>query len=195
MERKKLMVILSAVVFLGASTSLTYHITQQADINYYQGYRAFLKGQYKKAIPFYERAVRKGAKSQEVYKELAYSYLWTGRSKDSIRLFKDLILKEPGDSEMAYSLAQAYAWNEQYDKAIELLKGVLVERGSDKARKTLAEIYLWSGRPGQARIILEPLAQRYTEDTDIKLLWGKTLYYTGDSERASKIFEEMLQEE
>ena len=186
---------MSAVVFLGVSTSLAYHITQQADINYFQGYRFFLKGQYEKAIPFYEQAVKQGARSNEVYKELAYSYLWTGRSRDSIQLFKDLFLKEAGNPDMAYSLAQAYAWNKQYDKSIDLLRGLVRISGSEMARKKLAEVYLWSGRPEQARVVLEPMVQRYPEDTDIALMWGKSLYYTGESEKASKVFEEILKEE
>jgi len=42
-------------------TVFAYHFTQQADINYYQGHRFFLKGQYEKAIPFYETAIEEGS--------------------------------------------------------------------------------------------------------------------------------------
>jgi tetratricopeptide (TPR) repeat protein len=189
----KLTIIVSIVV-VTVFTSFVYHISQKADINYYLGHRFFVRGEYEKAIPLFERSAEEGSRRVETYKELAYSYLWTGRSERSIILFRDLAAESPGDSEIKFALADAYSWNRKYTEAIDILKGTLIDPGGLRPVKSLAEIYLWDGQPDKARLLLERLAHQYPEDLDIKMMWGKSLYYTGESEKASRVFEKILTE-
>jgi len=188
-------IIIIMCITLTALTAGTYHLTQQAEINYYQGHRLFLKGSYEQAIPFYVKSVEEGSTQRETYRELAYCYLWTGKSEKSIQLFKDVTAESPDDYKLRGSLAEAYSWNRNYTEAIEIFKDIVLKTDSTWAKEKLAEVYLWDGQPDKVKIIVEPLIENGTENNNIKLLWGKALYYTGESEKASKVFEELLEEE
>jgi len=187
-------IIISAISIVAFFTTFTYHLTQRADMSYYQGHRLFLKGKYAKAESHYTKAIEEGSTRRETYEELAYCYLWTGNSERSIQLFQDIVVWDPDDLEIKISLARAYSWNRRYREAIGILKGIVLTTDSDRAKKTLAEVYLWNGQPKESKIILEPLVKRYPDDQGLKLLWGKALYYTGDPEKASRVFEEVLKE-
>ena len=192
--RQRIIIILT-VIIITFLTAFTYHYTQQSDINYFQGHRAFLAGKYVNAIPFYEIAIERGSDRIETYKELAYCYLWTGKSEKSIQLFQDVLIKRPDDIKVKTALAEAYSWNKNYIYSIKIFKEILLQTNSPKIKEKLAEVYLWDGQPEQAKIILEPLVVSDSDNFNIKLLWGKALYYTGESEKASKVFEGLLKEE
>ena len=49
--------IIILIPLIAALTTLTYHLTQQADMNYYQGHRLFLKGDFRQAIPFFQETL------------------------------------------------------------------------------------------------------------------------------------------
>ena len=189
---KRSITIVFIIILLTFLTAFTYHFTQQADINYYQGHRLFLKGNYEQAIPFYVKAAEEGSSRRETYKELAYCYLWTGKSEKSIQLFKNVAAQKPDDFKLKGSLAEAYSWNRNYAEAIKIYKEIIIRTNSLWAKEKLAEVYLWNGQPKEAKIILEPLVKNEPDNYKLKLLWGKTLYYTGESEKASKVFEGLL---
>ena len=192
---KRNITIIFIITLLTFLTAFTYHLTQQADINYYQGHRLFLKGNYEQAIPFYVRAVEEGSARMETYKELAYCYLWTGNSEKSIQLFNDIAAQRPDDFKIKGSLAEAYSWNRNYTEAIKIFKEIVLKTNSPWAKEKLAEVYLWNGQPKEAKMILESLVKRNPDNYNLKLLWGKSLYYTGESQKASEVFEGLLKEE
>ncbi len=192
---RKSIVIILIIILLTVLTAITYHFSQQADINYYQGHRLFLKGNYEQAIPFYVKAVEESSSRRGTYKELAYCYLWTGKSEKSIQLFKDAAAKNPDDYKLRGSLAEAYSWNRNYAEAIKIFKQIIIETNSSWAKEKLAEVYLWDGQPEEAKIILEPLVRQDPDNYNLNLMWGKALYYTGEGEKASKVFEGLLGEE
>ena len=189
---KRSIIIVFIIILLTFLTVFIYHFSQQADINYYQGHRLFLKGNYEQAIPFYVKAVEEGSSRRETYKELAYCYLWTGKSEKSIQLFEDVSTQKPDDYKIKGSLAEAYSWNRNYAEAIKIYKEIIIRTNSLWAKEKLAEVYLWNAQPKEAKIILEPLVKKEPDNYKLKLLWGKTLYYTGESEKASKVFEGLL---
>jgi len=43
------------LIGIAVTTTFIYHNTQQADINYYRGHKLFEKGEYDKAIKFYQK--------------------------------------------------------------------------------------------------------------------------------------------
>ncbi|MFC1479933.1 tetratricopeptide repeat protein [Candidatus Omnitrophota bacterium] len=192
---KRKIIITFVIILVTLSTAFTYHFTQQADINYYQGHRLFLKGKYEKAIPFYAKAIEEGSDGRDTYKELGYCYLWTGKSEKSIQLFEDVAAKKPDDYKIKDSLAEAYSWNRNYAEAIKIFKEIVIRTNSPGAKEKLAEVYLWNGQPEEAKMILESLVIKYPDNYKLQLLWGKALYYTGESEKASRVFEELLKEE
>ncbi|MFH1208290.1 MAG: hypothetical protein V1673_01865 [Candidatus Omnitrophota bacterium] len=48
----KSFIIIAALILTAAATTGAYHMTQQADICYYQGHDLFVKAQYKDAASF-----------------------------------------------------------------------------------------------------------------------------------------------
>jgi tetratricopeptide (TPR) repeat protein len=191
---RRFALIFGIFIALALLTSAAYHLTQKADINYYKGHRLFLKGKYENSIPFYVKAIEEGSARRETYKELAYCYLWTGRSERSIELFKGLSSQSPEDMAIKGSLAEAYSWNKNYAGAINILREIIAGTNDPWANERLAEIYLWDGQSEKARIILEKLVEQYPDNYDLKVLWGKALYYTGESDKASEVFEGLLNE-
>lgn len=183
------LVFVSAVAITGV-----YHASQQPEINYHLGRGFYSKGEYEQAIPFYEKAIRKGSARREAYKELAYSYLWSERHEKAIVLLSGISREDPEDLEIKISLAEAYSWGRMYEAAIKILSEVIAEGGGTGPTVKLAEIYMWNGQPEKALLLLDALAERYPEKYTINILRGKALYYSGDSTSASKVFESLLKD-
>ena len=59
----------------------------------------------------------------------------------------------------------------------------------------LANVYLWDSQPKQAVAVLEKMVQEYPDNETIQMLLGTALYYSGESEKASHIFENILLEQ
>jgi tetratricopeptide (TPR) repeat protein len=181
-------------VVTAAIISVFYHLTQQADINYYQGHRMFLAGKYRPAIPFFQTALEEDPGKKEAILELGYSYLWTGSPKKAIPLLLVSSKNYPKDKKIMCGLADAYSWNKKYDEAIAILRNKLLVSDDILIKKKLAEVYLWSGRNDLAEIILESILRRNPGDTDALYMLGKALYYSGESRKASEILEKLLKE-
>lgn len=192
--RKKTVLIVSFLLLV-LFVTLAYHLTQQGDINYQQAHRLFVKGKHEEAIPFYERSLHVDPERLECRKELAYCYLWTKRPGGAIRLFSAIARSHPEDYAIQFSLAEAYAWDKQYDKAIELLQRLAATTKNMKAKRFLAEIYLWDKKALLAIPLLREMAKEEPNNQDIQLLLGKALFYAGQSEEASRIFEQLLPQE
>lgn len=189
--RKTIQTILIAL-FVGAVTSFSYHHFRSDEINYFKGRRLFEEAEYEQAIPFYRRSIELGASGVEPYRDLAYSYLWSEQSEKAISILEMLSEKAPEDPYVKEALAEAYAWSGYNDKAIEIYREIMLDSADLRPKIKLAELYLWSGRQKDALVFLRPLIEFYPEDRRLKTLWGRALYYAGESEKASRVFEELL---
>ena len=98
------------------------------------------------------------------------------------------------DMKLKFTLAEAYSWDREYSASIDLFKEIILKTDSPWAKEKLAEVYIWNGQPEKARTVLAPLVKASPDNETLKKLWGKALYYTGDSEKASRVFEDLLQE-
>lgn len=181
--------VLLVVVF--AVTGL-YHLTQQADINYYQANKLFKSGDFQKAIPYYQASLAADPDRMDAARELAYSYLWTDKSEKSIELFKKVIASNPNEYEIILSLANAYAYTGTYNKAISLLEEHIGKKGGIKERVQLAQIYLWDNQPKKAITVLEEALRQDPKDKRAKILQAKALYYAGKSDEAAGILDQLL---
>ena len=193
-KKTKWFFILIAII-IPFMVTFVYHNTQENKIQYYQGHRYFVKGDFKRATPFFIKSLQYNPNYILPKKELAYSYLWTEAPAKSIPLFLDILNKNPNNNEIKLSLADAYAWTDDYAQAVTLITEVINETNSLAAKIKLAEVYLWSGEAIKAKPILEDILQVSSEDPQVRLQLGKALYYTGDSKKASSIFEELVKEE
>ncbi len=195
MNIKNFIIIAILISALSVSTTLAYHLTQQANINYYQGHRFFLEGEYEKAIPYYKNALKIDPAKADALRELAYSYMWTDKPERSVKLFRESIAIDPSDQKIKTSLAEAFSWQKKYKEAIDLYKEIIVDTDDLGVKKALAEVYIWSGQPEKAKSLLENVLKKYPGDYKARLLWGKALLYSGESEKAAEIFKQLLKEE
>jgi tetratricopeptide (TPR) repeat protein len=191
MSRKAPILIL-ILLTVAVLVTVFYHKTQQADINYHQAHKFFQYGNYEKAIPYYEASLKADPNKVYSLQELAYSYLWTGTPEKSIDLFKQIIRQKPNDYDVMLFLASAYAWTGDYEKAIPILINVISKTGGLQAKIKLAEVYIWNAEPEKAAPILEDILKQSPEHTKAKMLWAKSLYYTGESEEAAEVLERLL---
>ncbi len=135
-------------------TTFVYQNTQQADINYYQGYRLFEKGEYNKAVEFYEQTLAIEPLRLDALKEIAYSYQWTDRFEKAIGVFRKALSLDPQNYKIKKSLAKTYSWEKEYKKAISLYKEVITMEEDDiDAQRELAKVYIWDGQYDKAKKI------------------------------------------
>jgi tetratricopeptide (TPR) repeat protein len=194
MTRKTRFIIVFIAVITPFIVSLVYHVSQQDKINYNLGHRLFIKGDFKRAIPLYKKSLSFNPEYLLAKEELAYSYLWTDAPEKSIPLFNQILDSGADNNEINLALANAYAWCGDYANAINILKEVIDKTDSLKAKINLAEVYIWSGEALKAKPILENILQISSKDPNIRLQWGKALYYTGESRKASQVFESLIGE-
>ncbi|MCF7893374.1 MAG: tetratricopeptide repeat protein, partial [Candidatus Omnitrophica bacterium] len=151
---KKIAILSLSLVIIAAATSFLYHYTQQAKINYHQGHRLFLKGNYSKAIPYYKNSLKVDPRQLKVKKELAYSYFWTDNPKKAIPLFQDISKKNPKNQELKLYLAEAYSRTGSRNKALSIMDKIEVKSKQPDVKMALAEIYIWNSQLVKARKLL-----------------------------------------
>ena len=110
----KIIVVIITLLFSSIATTAVYHKTKQADINYYQGKAYFDRGEFKKAIPYFEKAVTIDPFKKEAIRTLAYCYQWSNRHKEAIEYFKDALERDPKDYKMKKAFADTLSWQGNY---------------------------------------------------------------------------------
>lgn len=169
------------------ATTVVYHKTRTADINYCKAHRYFEKGSYDKAIPLYKKVLAVKQSHADALKELGYAYQWTGSYGDAVSIFLKFLSYKPHDNTIKKSLAETYSWMKDYDKAIGIAHEVLDKKpGDTEAELILAEALHYSGKPEEAAVIYqEVLADRAArlgkvEEERIRKLLGEAYMVTRD---------------
>ncbi len=100
------------------------------EANYETGYYYFQKGEYSKAIPYFENVIAKESLYMRVlelryfvkssYNSLAASHYYLGNNEKAIEYYEIYIKKWPKDLHVIENLLKIYITAEQYTKALEL---------------------------------------------------------------------------
>ncbi|MGB3591163.1 MAG: OmpA family protein [Nonlabens sp.] len=101
--------LLFALLMMGSLTVNAQGSSKKAD-------KLFTQKRYLDAAKAYEKAVEKGARSQEVYTNLANSYYYNSDYKNAVKYFKKATEKD-ADAEMVYRLAQSQKAIENYEES------------------------------------------------------------------------------
>lgn len=184
-------VILSATA---VTTTLLYHQTQQADINYYQGHKFFEKGEYDKAMEFCEKALAINPSHKGALKDLAYSCQWTGDFERATEVFNQFLSIEPGNYKVMMALAETLAWNKEYEKSVAVCKDIISSTGDIKAQILLGQVYMWNKQFDNAKEILQAVLSKDPNNSQAKLLYAKALHYSGEAKKAIEIYKRLLEE-
>jgi tetratricopeptide (TPR) repeat protein len=103
-------VVIIVMVVTSIVTSVVYHVTQKADIQYYQGHRYFEKGEYVNAAPFYQRAIAANPSHFKSLKDIGFVYQWTNRHAEAIAAFSKALSIRPKDKRVKIALAETLSW-------------------------------------------------------------------------------------
>jgi tetratricopeptide (TPR) repeat protein len=89
---------------------------------YYAGLNFLWADDYKKALPYFEKAVNKDPGYSEAYFQIGYCNGGLGRYGEAIEAFKQAIRIKPDDAEAYYNLGWTYDKLGRYTEAIEAFK-------------------------------------------------------------------------
>lgn len=92
------------------------------------------------------------------------------------------------------ALAEAYDRTNRLNETVEIYGELIILEDGVSSKKELIRLHLWNDDPEEAKRIIKLLLEKYPEDEEIKLLWAKTLHFTGESENASRVLELFLKE-
>jgi len=180
------------IVLTVTVTTIVYHKTQQADIDYFKGHRYLENRDYQKAIYFLDKAITIAPTNIKALTDLAYSYQRFNQLKKSIEVFEKIVLLAPNDYSIKASLAQTLAWDKNYQKAISLYVEVISATDDIDSKRELAEIYIWNKEYQKAKDILNEIITNDPHDYKAKLIYAQALQNSGQPNKAIQIYEELL---
>ncbi|MDP6180083.1 MAG: tetratricopeptide repeat protein [Desulfatiglandales bacterium] len=105
-----------------------------------EGDLLFLRGEYKKAIPFFKKVLEKEPNNDEVLFNLGVSYGKLGLHRDAIEAFKQAIRIKPDAAKAHFNLGLAYLGIGNKGAALDEYK-ILKDIDKDKANKLFNLIY------------------------------------------------------
>lgn len=189
-------IFLSALFLLvSAITTFFYHYSQKAEINYRYAHRMFLKGDFLKAIPFYEKALALNISYPSAVTELAYCYKWSGYNEKAIDAFRQALKLNPRDKKLKSELAESLSWSGRFDEALGLYNEILSETKDPRVNLKIAELYLWSGQPQKAEDILRPMVEVGQVFPGTLLLFAKSLLYSGKFKDALELYDQIKEDQ
>ncbi len=188
----KLILVALLVVLASAATTVVYHKTQQADINFYRGKAYFDRGEFKQAIPYFEKSITINPFKKEAIRDLAYSYQWTNKHAKAIEYFEVAVKKYPKDFKLKVDLADTLSWQGDYKQAIALYLEVIKATGDVEVMKDLVHVYIWDKQYDRARQLLDKILSIHPDDSELDLLGAQILLYKGDYAGAQRDIEMIL---
>jgi len=124
-----------------------------AEESFETGFAFILKGEYKKAAPYFEDAVKKSPNFAEAYFMLGLSYTNLERHIEAIEAYKQGISLKPDFAHAYFMMGLSYFLLRLYDEAIGANKqGILIKPDYAPAYYILGSAYFFLGRWNEAII-------------------------------------------
>ncbi|GAG89281.1 unnamed protein product, partial [marine sediment metagenome] len=151
------------------------------------------RGEYEKAIEFYQEILKEDPENYEAARELAQVYGWKGEYDRSIQHYDKLLSKNPKDYDALLGKAQVLSWKGEYNKAENLYIRV-IEAIPDylDAYLGLANVYFWTGRYDKALGLLRELEKEDSENPEIIKKIFDVLYTKGDFKSARAYYQKLV---
>lgn len=151
------------------------------------------KGEYAKAIEFYQEILEEDPENYQAIRELAQVYSWNKEYDKSIQYYDMLLSKSPTDYDALLGKAQVLSWKGEYNKAEDLYTKVIkaVPDYLD-AYLGLANVYLWSSKYHQALDLLKKLEEENPENQEITRKIFDTYYAKGDFKSARAYYQKLI---
>jgi len=151
------------------------------------------RGEYEKAIEFYQEILKEDPENYEAARELAQVYSWKGEYDKSIQHYDKLLSKNPQDYDALLGKAQVLSWKGEYNKA-ENLYTMVIEAVPDylDAYLGLTNVYLWNVKYHKALGLLKKLEGKNPENQEITKKIFDTYYAKGDFKSARAYYQKLV---
>jgi YaiO family outer membrane protein len=151
------------------------------------------RGEYAKAIEFYQQILKEDPENYQAIRELAQVYSWNKEYDRSIQYYDILLGKSLTDYDALLGKAQVLGWAGEYDMAEDLYSKV-IEAVPDylDAYLGLANVCLWTGKYHQALGLLRKLEEEDPENQEIIRKIFDIYYVSGDFKSAREYYQKII---
>ncbi|KKM70622.1 hypothetical protein LCGC14_1438890 [marine sediment metagenome] len=151
------------------------------------------RGEYAKAIEFYQQILKEDPENYQAIRELAQVYSWNKEYDKSIQYYDMLLGKSPTDYDALLGKAQVLGWKGEYNKAEDLYSKV-IEAVPDylDAYLGLINVYLWTSKHNKALNLLKKLEEENPENQEIIKKIFDVYYTKGDFKSARAYYQKII---
>lgn len=127
------------------------------------------RGEYETAVVLFEQLREASPADGDIHLELARAYAWSGHREQAVTAYRQaLAMGAHTDEDFNGEFGDALLAVGRREEALEQYRAALHKApGSYKARKRLALALSWTGRDGEALVLLEDLFSTHREDAEI----------------------------
>lgn len=151
------------------------------------------RGEYAKAIEFYQQILKEDPEDYQAVRELAQVCAWNKEYDKSIQYYDILLGKSPTDYDALLGKAQVLGWAGEYDRAEDLYIKV-IEAVPDylDAYLGLINVYLWTSKHNKTLELLKKLEEENPKNQEIIKKIFDVYYTKGDFKSAREYYQKII---
>ncbi|OIP33206.1 MAG: hypothetical protein AUK27_10935 [Deltaproteobacteria bacterium CG2_30_66_27] len=154
-----------------------------------------LKRDTNSAKEWFDKALVAGPDAPEVHVVRGNFFFATGERDEGEKAYRKAIELSKEKENLRIALAEHYLYQGRLEDSEKELDAVIKEMNSQKARKVLAEVKLETGKPGEARPLVEAILKENDKDLDGKNLKGRIAIAEKRFEDAKALFSDVIRQD
>jgi len=154
-----------------------------------------LKRDRKSAMEWYDKALAAAPNAPEVHVARGNLFFATGERDEGEKEYRKAIELSKEKENLRIALAEHYLYQGRLEDSEKELNAVIKEMNSQKARKVLAEVKLETGKPEEAKPLVEAILKENEKDLDGKYLKGRIALAEKRLEDAKALFAEVIKQD
>ena len=154
-----------------------------------------LKRDRKSAMEWYDKALAADPNAPEAHVARGNSFFASGELDDGAKEYRKAIELSKEKENLRIALAEHYLYQGRMEDSEKELNAVIQEMNSLKARKVLAEIKLETGKPEEAKPLVDAILKGNEKDLDGKFLKGRIALSEKRLEDAKALFAEVIKQD
>lgn len=117
---------------------------------------------------------------------------WNKDYDGAIEEYKNVLKLAPGDKEAKLKMAGVYVWKNDLAGAEDIYRDIVAKNPDDvEAAALFGQVLTWRKKYGEAASVFEKAISK--DDTPrTRLMYGQAFLYSGDYDRAEKVFQDIL---
>jgi tetratricopeptide (TPR) repeat protein len=154
-----------------------------------------LKRDRKSAMEWYDKALAADPNAPEVHVARGNLFFASGELDDGEKEYRKAIELSKEKENLRIALAEHFLYQGRMEDSEKELNAVIQEMNSLKARKVLAEIKLDTGKPEEAKPLVDAILKGNEKDLDGKYLKGRIALSEKRLEDAKALFAEVIKQD